>query len=166
MHYICTLIWNIMIIIMPFICRVVKLTSPNLNYVIIAGALLMFLSVYINLIPTINSRAVYAQCIVRKNIMYSAISMLKQHGRNVFFYPCYFLGIIHRCTPGYTSLATCWHLVWPWPRCGECTTSSKILLQTRRWGLIRWGLFTLPLPQSHALCLYTWLLCSHNLWEC
>ena len=45
--------------------RVVKMASPNLNYVIIAGALLMFISVYINLIPTKDSAVVYAKCIVR-----------------------------------------------------------------------------------------------------
>ena len=49
-----------------FACRIVKMTSPNLNYVIVAGALLMFISVYIDLIPTTDSAIVYTQCIVRR----------------------------------------------------------------------------------------------------
>ena len=43
---------------------IVRLTSPKLNYLIIAGSLLMYLSVYVQLLYTTNKAAIHAQCIV------------------------------------------------------------------------------------------------------
>ena len=40
------------------------MTSPNLNYFIAAGALLMYASVYIGVLSTIDETAVRVQCIV------------------------------------------------------------------------------------------------------
>ncbi len=46
------------------IARVVQLTSPNLNYFIIGGSVLMFTSVYIGVLPTTEQSVVHVQCIV------------------------------------------------------------------------------------------------------
>ena len=37
-----------------FACRVVRLTSPNLNYFIIAGSYIMYASIFIRLIPSVD----------------------------------------------------------------------------------------------------------------
>ncbi len=44
--------------------RVILMTSPNLNYFIIAGALLMLGSIYIGVLPTTEEQVAHAQCIV------------------------------------------------------------------------------------------------------
>ena len=44
--------------------RVVRLTTPSLNYVIISGALLMYFSVFIGLLPRIEEAVIRMQCIV------------------------------------------------------------------------------------------------------
>ena len=55
----------IVIIIMLTSNRIVKLSSPNLNYLIIIGAMFMYLSVYFHLMPVTSANAVQARCIVR-----------------------------------------------------------------------------------------------------
>ena len=50
--------------IIILINRVVRLTTPLLNYIIISGALLMYISVFIGLLPTIDQNVVKMQCIV------------------------------------------------------------------------------------------------------
>ena len=47
-----------------FLARVVRLSSVNLNYAILFGALLMYLSVYTYLVPTISPNPVKAMCVV------------------------------------------------------------------------------------------------------
>ena len=47
------------------ICRVIRLTTPVLNYVIISGSLLMYLSVFCGLLPAAHKESVFrAQCFV------------------------------------------------------------------------------------------------------
>ena len=55
---------TINIIILSYINRVVKLSSPNLNYFIIVGAMLMYSSIYFYLLPVANKNALLASCIV------------------------------------------------------------------------------------------------------
>ena len=44
--------------------RVIKLTSPNLNYFLISGVVMMYSSVYIGLLYTTNETSVHVRCIV------------------------------------------------------------------------------------------------------
>ena len=53
-QYCCIIIFN----------RVVRLTTPSLNYIIISGALLMYISVLIGLLPTTDQNVIKMQCIV------------------------------------------------------------------------------------------------------
>ena len=50
-------------------CRIVKLTSPKLNYIIIAGAVLMYISTYFYLLPSTIEAVVQARCIVSACIL-------------------------------------------------------------------------------------------------
>ena len=50
------------IIIMTY--RIVKLTSPNLNYFTIAGTMLMYISTYFYLLPETSEPVIVARCIV------------------------------------------------------------------------------------------------------
>lgn len=45
-------------------CRTVRLSSPNLNYFIIAGAILMYISIGFYLLPTRSEVVVHARCVV------------------------------------------------------------------------------------------------------
>ena len=44
--------------------RVIRLTTPLLNYVVISGALLMYMSVFFGLIPTTKENIFKMQCLV------------------------------------------------------------------------------------------------------
>ena len=44
--------------------RVIKLTSPNLNYFLISGVVMMYSSVYIGLLFTTNETRVHVRCFV------------------------------------------------------------------------------------------------------
>ncbi len=44
--------------------RVIQMTSPNLNYFIIGGALLMFTAVYVGVMPGTDETRAHVQCIV------------------------------------------------------------------------------------------------------
>ena len=46
-------------------CRIIRLTSPNLNYFIITGALIMYGSVYIRMARTNNEAFWKINCHVR-----------------------------------------------------------------------------------------------------
>ena len=46
------------------ILRVIRLTTPSLNFLIICGALLMYLSVLIKFAPSTEKGFIKAQCIV------------------------------------------------------------------------------------------------------
>lgn len=47
-----------------YLCRIVKLTSPNLNYFIIAGAIIMYASTFFYVLPTTSVVLIQACCIV------------------------------------------------------------------------------------------------------
>lgn len=49
---------------MAYHLRVIRLTSPALNHVIIGGVLLMYVSVVIEFIPSTEEAVVKARCIV------------------------------------------------------------------------------------------------------
>ena len=42
----------------------IRLTTPKLNFVIVSGAVLMYLSVFIGLLRTVDRNVVHAQCTV------------------------------------------------------------------------------------------------------
>ena len=44
--------------------RVIRLTTPLLNYVIVGGAVFMYVSVFFGVLPTIQRAVVHMQCIV------------------------------------------------------------------------------------------------------
>ena len=44
--------------------RIIKLTSPNLSYVIAIGALISYSSIILQLLPGIDEYSLYIQCIV------------------------------------------------------------------------------------------------------
>ena len=46
----------------PGACRLIKITSPNLNYMIGAGAIVLFVNLYLFVIPTTNQLAVTVLC--------------------------------------------------------------------------------------------------------
>ena len=48
-----------------FFHRIVKLSSPSLNYFIILGAFLMYSSIYFFLVPSLNPVIVLTGCLVR-----------------------------------------------------------------------------------------------------
>ena len=50
------------------IYRLVKLSSPNLNYFIIIGAVLMYISIFFYILPVTNTDVVLASCIVRLSV--------------------------------------------------------------------------------------------------
>ena len=53
------------------VCRVVRLTSPNLNYFIIAGSYIMYATTFIRLIRSTDFTANYVRCnvsLLRKTI--------------------------------------------------------------------------------------------------
>lgn len=52
--------WNIIIF-----CSAVQLSSPKLNFFIIAGCLLMYFSAFVQLLYTTNEAANHISCIVR-----------------------------------------------------------------------------------------------------
>ena len=43
-------------------CRLIKLTSPNLNYIIGAGAILLYLAIYVSAVPTTDPTVVKWLC--------------------------------------------------------------------------------------------------------
>ena len=49
-------------------CRLIKLTSPNLNYIIGAGAILLYLGIYVMAIPSTNQTAVAVFCNVSAHL--------------------------------------------------------------------------------------------------
>ena len=54
-----------MIVIELLFDRLVKLTSPSLNYFIILGAVLMYASMIFAILPSVKEQVVQARCIVR-----------------------------------------------------------------------------------------------------
>ena len=57
-----------------FFCyRIMKISSPSLNYFIILGALLMYTSIYFVLLPSLNSVIVLTGCLVSDCFLYKII---------------------------------------------------------------------------------------------
>ena len=54
---------------MPFFYRIVKISSPSLNYFIILGAFLMYSSIYFFLFPSLNPVIVLTGCLVSTIIL-------------------------------------------------------------------------------------------------
>lgn len=63
-----------------FICRVVRLTSPNLNYLIIAGALLLYASVVFIVTPTLEEETATIYCNVSVVIEPQACCLRQEQG--------------------------------------------------------------------------------------
>ena len=55
---------SIFIFYVIFTHRLIKISSPKLNYFIIAGAMLMYASIYFYLLPVTRIAVVQARCIV------------------------------------------------------------------------------------------------------
>ena len=59
---------------MGFHClRVVRLTSPNLNYLIIVGSIIMYTTIIIRLIPSTDETVNYVICNVRPQMQLSQV---------------------------------------------------------------------------------------------
>ena len=54
-----------------YLHRVIRLTSPKLNYFSISGSILMYLSVFFQLLPTTHKTMFHSQCIVSPGAMIS-----------------------------------------------------------------------------------------------
>ena len=50
------------------ILRLIKLTSPNLNYIIGAGAILLYLAIYVMAVPSTDSTTVAVLCNVSAHL--------------------------------------------------------------------------------------------------
>ena len=53
---------------MVYTCRVVRLTSPNLNYFIIMGSYIMYSSIFIRLMLSDDETVNYVRCNVSRSI--------------------------------------------------------------------------------------------------
>ena len=64
----CFSLMCLILLLINFSClyRTVRLSSPTLNYFIIAGAILMYASIFFYLLPTEDMTVVKARCVVRK----------------------------------------------------------------------------------------------------
>ena len=52
------------------LCRVIRLASPKLNYVIVVGVALMYLSAYLDVLPSVDQVLTQASCIVSGIVAY------------------------------------------------------------------------------------------------
>ena len=55
--------------------RTVRLSSPNLNYFIVVGAILMYVSIGFYLLPTKSNTVVHARCVVGRKLVHVDISV-------------------------------------------------------------------------------------------
>ena len=55
-------------IIKPTVSRLMRLTSPNLNYIIGTGAILLYLAIYVMVIPSTDPTAVAVLCNVSAHL--------------------------------------------------------------------------------------------------
>ena len=99
------------------LCRIVRLISPNLNYFIIFGAILMYLSIIFFVFPTTDLFLVTFACHVSENA--HVVIMLSFHRFIVF--------ITYSSVLGLRLLATSCAMERLLLRCGESTLSSTIL---------------------------------------
>ena len=97
------------------LCRIVRLISPNLNYFIILGAILLYVSVAFFVFPTLDPFLVTFACHVRLTtfntlILYDTVPL-----------------IFCSSEPGSKHWDTSCALVRLLPKCGESTSFSTIL---------------------------------------
>ena len=118
--------------IMFFSHRLVRLTSPSLNYVIIGGVLVMYCSVILYVVPVTTQVANTALCNVSIAI--------EQMGLCSFWLlllssEWFIAFLLYRWGQGCLALATVFALGQYWLRHGECITSSQTLHQRERYCL-------------------------------
>ena len=64
----------VMMLLSNFHHRVIRLTAPLLNYAIVCGAFLMYVSVFFGVLPTVQKALIHMQCIVsQKNLSETCI---------------------------------------------------------------------------------------------
>ena len=71
-----------------FLCRIVKLTSPNLNYVVLVGAFFLYSSIYFYVLPSreqLNS-TVYCHVSFFKTQTWSQLSLIDYFSAALTFY--------------------------------------------------------------------------------
>ena len=56
-------------------CRIVKLISPKLNYFVVAGAILLFVLIYVRILPVQTRTAAYIRCNVRTIFISGMVSV-------------------------------------------------------------------------------------------
>ena len=105
-------------------CRIVRMTSPNLNYFIAVGALLLYTSVYVGVLHTTDETAVKVHCIV--SIQYATFR--RYSPITTFTHECF----ISSCSHGSMLLDIYLHLEPYSPKCGEFTTSFITLPPQKR----------------------------------
>lgn len=97
--------------------RIVRLTSPNLNYVIITGALLLYASVILYIFPSTNEFLVTLFCQVRL-----APGPVNQYEYSLFL--CELTMYNNSCACGLRHLAISCAMVLLLPKCYESTSYS------------------------------------------
>ena len=100
--------------------RIVKISSPSLNYFIILGALLMYISIYFYLFPSLDTDIVLAGCIVGYPSKYIYIDLIVS---------------LNSCKLGSLLLDIHLHLELYWPKCGECTRYLTTRNQRKTLGI-------------------------------
>ena len=106
--------------------RTVKLSSPTLNYFIIGGAILMYVSIFFYLLPTKNEDVVKARCVVREMIYMQLHVVIIELQYNCLFSLC-------RLNTGSSLLDTLLLLVQSLLRYGEFFKYFITLNQTKRY---------------------------------
>ena len=84
-------VWNLHPVLFTLNCRVIRLTSPKLNYLVIIGSVLMYLSVFIELLPTTQEAVYHSLCAV--SITVSSCSVCHLQHTFQFIDPC--MAILH-----------------------------------------------------------------------
>jgi gamma-aminobutyric acid type B receptor len=106
----CGVVFSVVCFAFNFIFRekkVIRLTTPKLNFVIFSGAVLMYLSVFIGLLPTVDENVVHAQCTV--HVWLYVVGYLLVYGP-ILAKMWRVYQIFHNPTPGKKILKT-WHLL-------------------------------------------------------
>jgi gamma-aminobutyric acid type B receptor len=106
----CGVIFSTFFLVLNFLYRktkVIRLTTPVLSYVIICGALLMYLSVFIGVLSTINETVIKMQCIV--HMWLYGVGYLLVYG-TILAKMWRVYQIFHNPNPNKTILKT-WHLL-------------------------------------------------------
>lgn len=98
-------------------CRIIRLNSPNLNYLLILGAVLIYLTGIVFVIPTNDPGVLPALCIVSSCTEFHLIEL------HVFSYSY----IIDVCPNffyvGACLVSFCRVFLWIWNQCGKAVES-------------------------------------------